>query len=374
MNGFRLHILILLAITFICCESDESPMDTGIDLNSLAYNPIPYEVVVPSGFIGNPSLNYPALPIPEDNPMTEAGVDLGRHLFYDPVLSADNSMSCAGCHNQGLAFTDGLKVSPGIDGITGTRSSMSLVDIGFNTKGLFWDGRVLTLEEQALLPVEDPIELHHSWPDVEQDLREMAFYREKFRAAFGISNSNEITRELAVKAIAQFERSMISSGNSKFDRVNRGELSFSDEELLGESLFFDLNDGSKDAECNHCHQPPLFTSNLFLSNGLENVSSYDDFPDRGHGEVTGVQMDIGRFRVPTLRNIEFSAPYMHDGRFETLEEVIEHYNSGGHFFENIDPNMRPLDLNEEEKCALIAFLLTLSDQEFMENEKFSNPF
>ena len=179
---------------------------------------------------------------------------------------------------------------------------------------------------------------------------------------------------MAAKAIGQFERSLISSGNSIFDRVSRNELSYTDEEALGESLFFDLEDGSPDAECNHCHQPPLFTSNQFLSNGLENVASYSDFTDQGHGEVTGIPQDIGRFRVPTLRNIELTGPYMHDGRFETLEEVIEHYNSGGHFFENIDPNMRPLELNEEQKSALIAFLKTLTDSEFVENERFSNPF
>jgi len=366
--------IFLSLLSTIACEDPPPPADPGIDLTAIPYNPESYEIVLPSGFIGNPSLNYPPLPIPEDNALTIAGVDLGRHLFYDPILSADNTMSCASCHMQSRGFTDGLATSTGIDGIAGTRSSMTLVDIGFNTNGLFWDGSVMTLEEQALLPVEDPIELHHTWPEVEKELRLDSNYREKFRSAFGISNSNEISKELAVKAIAQFERSMISSGNSKFDRVNRGELSYSDEELEGESLFFDFQDGTPDAECNHCHQPPLFTSNKFLNNGLENVTDYADFPDQGHGQVTGITTDIGRFRVPTLRNIEFSAPYMHDGRFATLEEVMDHYNSGGHFFENIDPNMRPLELSEDQKCALIAFMKTFSDVEFLENEKFSNPF
>jgi len=370
---FRIY-LCLTVLALIACEDPPPPVDPGIDLTSIPYNPENYEINPPSGFIANPSLNYPALPVPDDNPLTVAGVDLGRHLFYDPILSADNTMACASCHNQAKGFTDGLAKSTGIDGIEGIRSSMSLVDIGFNTNGLFWDGRTMTLEEQALLPVEDPVELHHTWPEVEIDLRKDADYRNKFRAAFGIENSNEITKTLVTKAIAQFERTLISSGNSKFDKVNRNELSFSDEELLGESLFFDLENGTADAECNHCHQPPLFTANQFLNNGLENVTSYDEFPDQGHGEVTGVTTDIGRFRVPTLRNIEFTAPYMHDGRFTTLEEVMDHYNSGGHFFENIDPNMRALDLNEEQKCALIAFMKTLSDPEFLENESFSNPF
>jgi cytochrome c peroxidase len=347
--------------------------DPSVDLSGITYNPQEYVIDIPENpFL--PALSYPQMEIPADNPLTQDGVQLGRRLFYDPILSADSTMSCFSCHNQGLAFTDGAATSIGIDGINGTRSSMSLVDIGFNLNGFFWDGRSANLEDQALLPVEDPIELHAMWPEVVTKLQNSTFYQEWFRKAFGIENSNEITKELAAKALAQFERAMVSSNESRYDRIKRNEISFTDLELLGESLFFDDDDSVPDSECNHCHQPPLFTTNLFVNNGIENVSNLSEFPDKGLGSVTKDSLDNGKFRIPTLRNIELTAPYMHDGRFQTLEEVIEHYNSGGHFVKNIDPLMRPLGLNQEEKDALVAFLKTLTDNNFLENETFSNPF
>lgn len=349
------------------------PIDPGVDLSGIEYNPVPYEIIAPENpFI--PALSFPQMEIPADNPMTVDGFELGRRLFYDPILSADSTMSCFSCHNQSLAFTDGKATSAGIDGMNGNRSSMSLVNIGYNYNGLFWDGRSPTLEEQALLPIEDPIELHAMWPEVILKMQKSEFYQMWFRKAFGISNSNEITKELAAKALAQFQRAMVSSSESKYDRVKRNEIGFSDLELLGESLFFDDDPTVPDAECNHCHQPPLFTTNLYVNNGLQNVDFLSQFPDKGLGGFTGDSLDNGKFRIPTLRNIEFTAPYMHDGRFETLEEVIEHYNSGGHFISNIDPLMRPLELDQEQKDALVAFMKTLSDSNFFENEAFSNPF
>ncbi len=373
MNKFALPFLAILILMANSCADDDQTFDddaveilTGVDLTDIPYDPVAYDLNAPDSF--------PEMEIPADNPMTVAGQDLGRHLFYDPILSADSTMSCSSCHLPSASFTDNEAVSLGIDGVAGTRSSMSLLNIGYNFNGLFWDGRVLTLEEQALLPVEDAIELHNTWPNVVGKLQESEMYRTKFRQAFGIANSDEITKELTAKALAQFERSLVSSGNSRFDQViNLPSEDFEEDELMGYQMFFDLN-GVNDAECFHCHEAPFFTNQLYINNGIENVPDLNSFPDIGYGAVTGLPFDNGRFRVPTLRNIEFTAPYMHDGRFQTLEEVIEHYNSGGHNAANLDTNMRELNMTEEQKAALLAFLKTLSDPDFMENPAYQNPF
>lgn len=252
---------------------------------------------------------------------------------------------------------------------------MSLLNVGFANTGLFWDGRVATLEEQALLPVEDPIELHDSWPNVESKLKENEVYPKLFRKAFGITTVEEISKELVVKAIAQFERTLISSGQSKYDKVIAGQEIFSDMELRGHNIFFDIDpDQAKHAECGHCHNAPLFTTNEYLNNGIESVPDLMSFPDLGRGKVTGIAFDNGAFKIPTLRNIMNSAPYMHDGRFSTLEEVIGHYESGGHIADNIGAVMRPLSLTEDDRMSLIAFIMTLQDDDFSNNPEFSNPF
>lgn len=358
-------ISILSILVFLVACGDDSIVDEGRDLTHVSYDPVPFTVEIPDSF--------PILEIPEDNLLTVAGVDLGRRLFYDPILSADSTMSCFSCHEQQLSFTDQKPFSVGIDGIEGSRSSMSLLNVGFFYTGLFWDGRAGNLEDQAILPIEDPVELHARWPDIEERLRAHTLYPELFRESFGINNTNEITRELAVKAIAQFERTLISSGSSKYDRVIRGKDLFSQEEQMGFEIFFDLNDELPDGECFHCHNAPLFTTNEYLNNGLDAVQDLDGFADKGRGAVTGLRIDNGKFRVPTLRNISFTAPYMHDGRFETLEEVIEHYNSGGHPSPNKDPLMVPLGLTQEQQDAVLAFLLTLNDEDFNTNPSFSNP-
>ena len=313
--------------------------------------------------------------IPADNPLTEAGIELGRFLFYDPILSGDETMACADCHLPTGGFTDNLAFSKGIDGIPGLRSSMSLVNVGYVTKGLFWDGRVQTLEEQALLPVEDVLELHTEWEQVIEKLQKHPDYPTRFRQAFGINSTDELTKELAAKAIAQFERSLISA-DSKYDRVVRGEAFFDDDELMGFELFFDVPNDLPDAECGHCHNAPLFTVNQYFNNGLDSVASLDDFADKGLGTVTGLPFDNGKFRAPTLRNIALTAPYMHDGRFQTLEEVVDHYNENAHFADNVDPLIatKGLGLNAEQKRALVAFMHTLTDTSFVNNPAYQNPF
>lgn len=359
----------------IACDDDDGTtpiLPDDEDLTDIPYNPEPYEVTVPSSYFDFADV------IPANNPIEVDGVKLGRMLFYDPILSRDSTTSCGTCHVQSKAFTDGLAVSVGVDDNVGTRSSMSLVDLAYVQNGLFWDGRVHTLEEQAIEPVENQVELIETWDNVELKLRRHPDYPALFRKAFGISRKSEITRDLATKAITQFERIIVSSGHSKFDRYRRGELFPTDSELNGYLMFID--DDSSDlpqAECEHCHAEPLMTSNEFMNNGLDTASTiqqFENFPDAGFGAVTGNPSDYGKFRVPTLRNIALTAPYMHDGRFATLEEVLEHYNTGGHPSYNKDVLIEPQGLNDEQIQDIINFLHMLTDEELLNNPEFSNPF
>lgn len=355
---------IRLAIICVLCLAVASCNKEG-DLTGTPFNPETYVVQDPP--------EYPRLSHPADNQPTVKGVALGRSLFYDPILSVDGTKSCGSCHLQQSSFTDNNKVSTGVNDLTGTRSSMSLLDVGYSFNGLFWDGRSADLEDQALHPVEDPVELAHMWPEVIKSLKEHETYPTMFREAFGIENIDEITRDLAVKAIAQFERSLVSSGNSKYDRVVQNLDVFSDLEADGHDIYFDESRDLPDGQCFHCHAAPNFSDNLYHNNGLDEAATYDDFPDLGRGAVTGTQVQNGLFRTPTLRNIELTAPYMHDGRFATLDEVLEHYISGGHPSPNKSPFLDSIHLTDYHKSAILAFLKTLTDEDFLNNEAYSDP-
>ena len=316
----------------------------GCDSDSTPAGPTPYELDLPEAF--------PVMEIPPDNPLTVEGVDLGERLFFDPILSIDSTISCASCHTPPSAFTDPVPFSEGVAGLT-ARNSMQIINIGWmNT--LFWDGRAVSVEDQALQPVENEVEMGESWDNVVKKLRRHPEYPGLFEAAF---ETDQITSDLVAKSIAQYERTLISA-NSKYDRFLAGEEELTAEELLGRDLFF-----SERADCFHCHGNMLFSDNRFHNNGL------DEFPeDLGLAGVSGQPFDAGKFKTPTLRNIEYTAPYMHDGRFETIEEVIEFYDSGIEPSETIDPLIGPfrrLNLTDEEKAALAAFLRTLTDPEFM---------
>ncbi len=366
-------LLVLFGFTsllVLACEDDDDPgcIDCGVEVIEGEYNPTPYTLVFPD------HLGVPI--IPADNPLTEEGVLLGRMLFYDPILSADSSMSCVNCHFPQRAFTDGLTKSVGIQGIETSRNAMALVNLVFLDSVFFWDGAAFTLEDQALLPIEAHDELNDNWENVEDKLRKHPDYPQRFRAAFGIDVKSEITSDLAVKAIAQFERTLIS-GNSKYDQVVwRNEGRFTEEELFGEQLFkVETAITLEHPGCTHCHNGENFTNSQFMNNGLDDPGgSYEGFVDKGRGGVTGVIFDNGKFRVPTLRNIALTAPYMHDGRFATLGEVLDHYASGGHGAEFSDVNIRPFELTDEEKQALLAYLNTLTDTTFTNNPAFQNPF
>ena len=342
------YILLLVA----GCAKDPNPEPPGE-----VYDPTPYELVIPAGF--------PDMLIPADNPMTIEGVFLGRQLFYDSILSGDNTQSCGSCHTPAFNFSDnGERFSKGITGDIGTRNSMAVINVGWMTE-LFWDGRAKGVEEQALGPVPNPIEMHLKWPDAQLKLNEHPDYPDLFFKAFG---TREIDSILVVKAIAQFERTMISS-NSKWDRYLRGEVSLTQAEAQGFEIFF-----TEKGDCFHCHATILFTDNLPHNNGLDSV-----FADQGYGGITKNPLDNGKFKTPTLRNIVFSAPYMHDGRFETLEEVVDFYSDGVKWSPTVDPLMKKVNqggvrLTEQEKQNLIAFIKTLTDTTFINNPDFSNPF
>ncbi len=327
--------------------------------NACTSKPTPFPTPSPEGFV--------EMEIPSDNPLTYEGVTLGRALFFDPILSLDSTISCASCHNPALAFTDGRAISNGIAGRTGQRSAPSLLNIGYHYKGVFWDGRSPSLEEQALHPLNDSLEMGNHWEIIQERLLLHPDYSKLFRLAFPDASMNKAT---TAKALAQFQRTLIST-DSKFDRVQRGETQFTPQEQRGWTIFFDA--GYPDvpmAECSHCHTDPLFTNLNFANNGLNESLSLDDFPDEGLGRISGNKFDNGKFRVPTLRNILLTAPYMHDGRLESIEEVIQHYNEGGLYAENLDPNVRPLHLSDKDQQDLIAFLQTLTDSSALTNPMY----
>jgi len=351
------YILAILAIviTISSCKKDEeeiTPIDTS---------PTAHSVNVPD-FVNNFALLGP-MPIPADNPLTKEGIALGRKLFYEKKLSGDNTMACASCHAQELAFSDNNQFSEGITGDLGDRQAMAIINSAWDDL-FFWDGRAVSLEDQAFGPVVNEVELNTTWTEVEARLQSDSEYPELFNKAFGTKTIDSV---LVSKAIAQFERTMVSF-NSRFDRFFYGsEDIFTDSEERGFDLFFDK------AECVHCHSGPMLTDFTFRNNGLD--ATFDDI---GLGKVTGLASDEGKFKVTTLRNIAQTAPYMHDGRFATLEEVIDHYNSG---VDSLSPNLdeemmhftEGLELTDQEKVDLIAYLNTFTDYTYLANPDFSDP-
>ena len=316
----------------------------GCDNTLREDGPTPFALVIPDGF--------PDMEIPEDNPMTVEGIALGKRLFFDPILSIDSTVACSSCHAPASAFSDVMDFSPGVAGVT-SRNSMPVINAGW-MKTLFWDSRAVSLEDQARQPVENEVEMGETWDHVVEKLQRHPDYPTLFNEAF---ETTKITAELATRAIAQYERTLISS-NSKYDRYRAGQAVLSAEEALGLELFF-----TERADCFHCHGTRLFTDNRYHNNGLDEF-----YADAGLAEITQKPYDVGKFKTPTLRNVAVTAPYMHDGRFETLEEVIDFYDSGAQPSENIDPLIGPsrrLNLSSEEKAALVAFLHTLTDSDFL---------
>lgn len=368
-----------------CGEDVDEPLPT---------EPVPdlptYEFSLPPGF--------PEPRVPEDNPMSEARIELGRHLFYDKKLSGNETQACASCHKQALAFTDGEAHAEGSTGDLTPRGSMTLANVAYNNTYGWANHLQRTLEKQALGPMfgEDPVEL--GLAGLEETLVARIAgdpdYPSMFAEAFP-GEADPVNLSNIIKAISCWERTLIS-GRSAFDRfIYDGDTeAMSVSAQRGMRIFL-----SEVAECFHCHggfnfsdavthEGKFFEEIAFHNNGLYNLDGEGGYPvpNRGIFELTSEQTDMGRFKAPTLRNIELTGPYMHDGSYETLEEVIEHYAGGGRLIEEGDragdgrdnPNksifVNGFQLSDRDKSDLLAFLLSLTDDEFITNPAFSNPF
>ncbi len=311
---------------------------------------------------------FPVPALPKDNPLTEEGVELGRRLFSDPLLSVNNAQSCASCHQAASGFSENKAVSIGAEGKTGKRNVMPLMNLAWKS-AFFWDGRAASLREQVLQPIQNPIEMHETLIHIVSKLqrgRGQTTYPVLFEKAFG---TREVTAERIARALEQFLLTQVSH-DSKLDRVLRGEAKLTEQEQRGFELFHTEYDPRREqfgADCFHCHGGPLFQSQAFANNGLD-----AEFRDPGRYEVTKMEGDRGKFAVPSLRNVEVTGPYMHDGRFKTLEEVIEHYSRAVKRSATLDPNLAKhpdggVPLSGADKQALIAFLKTLTDECYRSN-------
>jgi cytochrome c peroxidase len=356
----------------------------------------PKPLYLPEKFTPYPfqmSATFPIPDLPRDNPLTVERVELGKMLFFDKKLSVNNAQSCADCHLPEKAFADARRTARGAEGEFGPRNTMPLFNLAWK-KEFFWDGRAKSLREQVLQPIQNPIEMHETLTNLVMKLRssrreealtnksaignrqsaiEMSLltsaatnedYPALFTAAFG---SPEITAEKIALALENYLLTL-TSFDAKFDRVLRGEGKFTTEEQRGFELFsteYDPRRGQFGADCFHCHGGPLFQSQSFANNGSDGA-----FKDIGREKVTGKASDRGKFSVPSLRNVALTAPYMHDGRFRTLEDVVEHYSTGIPRSATLDPNLAKhpdggVPLSADDKRALVAFLKTLTDAQFL---------
>lgn len=307
---------------------------------------------------------FPQPNLPKDNPLTEPGVELGRRLFEEPRLSRSGQQSCASCHQSSAALVDaGQQVSRGSDGQLGTRNSMTLLNLAWQTS-FFWDGRASTLREQVLQPIENPLEMHETLTNVVAKLQAAGF-GPAFARAFG---SPEITSDRMARALEQFLLTQVSH-DSRFDRSLRSAAVLTEEEKRGFELFhteYDPAHGQFGADCFHCHGGALFTDGAFHNNGLD---AGGRARDTGRFLITTNRMDEAKFKTPSLRNVELTAPYMHDGRFETLEDVVRHYVGGVQRSPTLDPNLAKhpaggVPLSEVDQKALVAFLKSLTDERY----------
>ncbi|MCB9194713.1 MAG: c-type cytochrome [Flavobacteriales bacterium] len=322
----------LLGLILLSCNR----FDTGVDSE--------YELFVPS--------HFPEMKIPDDNPITEAKVKLGKMMFEDVRLSKDNSVSCVSCHNPSNAFSDTLALSLGVEGRVGERNSTPIFNIGYHP-AFFRDGGALTLELQIVGPIENELEMDINIVELCEKLNQIEEYRELAQAEFG----TEVTPAVITKSIASYLRTLISS-NSRYDQYLQGDKSvLSQQELNGQKLF----DGK--AGCFKCHDGFDFTDYSY-----QNIGLYKVYNDLGRMKLTADSSDLGLFMVPSLRNLSYTAPYMHDGSLATLDEVIDLYNEGGKDHFNQSFKIFPLNLTEQEKTDLKAFLLTLNDESFVNNE------
>ncbi len=378
---FGLFALILLAGCEAATPGDADmtpdtqagdPLTTAADHPVLPAEPLVYadsEVNLPPHIAGAEAADADNTPI--SNPISNAGATLGRVLFYDKRLSVNDRVSCASCHQQAHGFADPDRLSRGFQDGETARHSMGLSNARYYARGrFFWDERAATLEDQVLMPIQDPVEMGMDLTQLEAKLSATDYYPPLFEAAFG---SPEIDRTRIARALAQFVRAM-TSYRAKFDQAFAGggppdfAGTFTAQELRGQQLFMGQGGPMQGLGCVRCHGGNAQISDNVHNTGLDAVTI-----DEGAGNA--------RFKSPSLRNVEMRPPYMHDGRFATLEEVVEHYNSGVQAHPDLDPRLRdrngnPLRLNLDpaDKAALVAFLTTLTDFELMRDERFSDPF
>jgi len=308
-------------------------------------------------FVQTPA-GFPVMEVPLDNQYSAARWQLGKRLFYDKRLSRNNTISCSSCHRQEFAFSDSVAFSPGDNAAQGTSNAPTLTNIGYHpyfTRG----GSVPTLEMQVLVPVQEHNEFNTSILDIAEKLKPDSSYRAMAAAAYG----REIDPFVITRALACFERSLVS-GNSRFDRYYYGGAAdkLDEEEIRGMKLFY-----SPRTSCSGCHSGFNFTNYSFENNGL-----YLKYADSGRMRFTRKESDRAKFKVPTLRNIALTAPYMHDGSMKTLEQVVDHYNSGGAGHRSKSALIRPLHLTRKEKKELVAFLKTLTDHSLITDKNLKN--
>ncbi|EHQ31085.1 cytochrome-c peroxidase [Mucilaginibacter paludis] len=354
---FAAMLLLIGSLAISSCKKDEvAGTDPVVTMH-------PAVLAVPA--------NFPAVVNDPDNPLTKEGIALGRMLFYDTRLSGLNKLSCASCHRQDLAFSDGLALSNiGESGNTMERHSPALINLAWANNGLFWDGGSTNLESQAFGPLSSADEMHQNLYELEAELKAVPDYVQRFKTVF----NSEVKSAAIVKALAQFEQTLIS-GNSKYDRYSRKEngTSLNGEEQLGLSLF--------NTKCRSCHAGELFTDNGYHNNGIDNDFSNDAFERifMGRFRITNNPADLGKFKTPTLRNIMLTAPYMHDGRFKTIGEVLAHYHNGIKVSPTTDPllyqngGQAGVPMTGPEMQAIKAFLATLTDTDFIQDTKLSKP-
>jgi cytochrome c peroxidase len=363
----------------------------GIDVPMLPVKPFDYITYRLPDYL-RPSDLEAVDNMPPDNPITNAGATLGRVLFYDTQLSKNNTMSCASCHLQRAAFADPRPRSFGFMGGATKRNAMGLTNVRFSNlqghrPGFFWDERAPTLEAQVLIPIQDDVEMGMELNELEQRLGQLSYYPALFEAAFGC---RDITSDRIAEAVAQFLRSLVSF-QSEFDHAASASgdyaadfKTFDQKQNLGKAIFINGADGIAEHGCAHCHVPPTFGMTKAMNNGL--ALRYEDAGLGDLGRKPNDPFDRsndGKFKAPSLRNVELTAPYMHDGRFATLEQVVDHYSDGVHPHENLAlafaeeetaGSTLGMRLSPEQKEALVAFLKTLTDRKFVTDAKYSDPF
>lgn len=293
-------------------------------------------------YVLKPPQGLPAMKIPKDNPLTVEKIELGKQLFFDKRLSRDNTVSCASCHDPAKGWSNGEPFAAGFQGKRGGRSAPTIINSGYSYFQ-FWDGRAVHVEGQALGPVENPIEMNMTLPEMEKSLAGLQGYVDQFEKVFG----GKPTGENVAKAIGAFERTVLSGG-APYDKYRAGdEAALSEAAQRGMKVFFNT------AQCSSCHSGPNFSDGGFHNIG---VGIKDKQPDEGRRAISKLEGDRGSFKTPTLREIARTAPYMHDGRLKTLEEVVEYYNKGGTPNPQLDEEIFPLNLSDQQKADLVVFL------------------